>query len=82
MKVLIELSSWQASKQASERPSEAKQARTKLIYNTRYYHARVVTTRSTVKRTWRSMRMNAMLPLKVKPRSQSNYARTELAIKC
>jgi len=47
----------QARKQASDHLSKAKQAGAKLMYNTKCYHARVVTARSIAKRTCRNMHM-------------------------
>jgi len=71
----------QASKQASDHPSEVKQARAKLIYNTRCITLGVVTARSTAKRMCRNMRMNAILPFTAQPCSCGNYARMELVVK-
>ena len=56
----------QASKQPSDNPSEARQARAKLMYNTKCYHTR----------------HGYRLPLTAQPCLRDNYARMELAKKC
>ena len=40
IRIIVELSSWQASMQVNVHPNEAKQARAKLTHNTRCHHVR------------------------------------------